>query len=59
MFITMFFIKFPDPIAAKKQDEAYYERLLEHEESELYFPIIEANTWDICEATSKDMLNLM
>lgn len=59
MFITMFFIKFPNPAAAKKQDDAYLERLLAHENSELYMPIIESNTWDICEATSKDLLSLM
>ena len=55
----MFFIKFPDPTAAKKQDEAYLERLLAHEYYETHKTFIDSNTWDICEATSKDLLSLM
>ena len=66
MFITMFFIKFPDPAEAKKQDEAYMSRLLDLEASidplewkNNYMPIIESNTWSICEDTSYDLQRLM
>ena len=34
-------------------------RLLAHEDSELYMPTIESNDWDICEATSNALLDLM
>lgn len=34
-------------------------RLLDLEASKLYMPIIELNTWNICEETSNDLQSLM
>ena len=59
MFITMFFIKLPDPAEAKKMDEAYMGRLKEHPDYETHKSTIEKFTWNICEETSQELYSLM